>query len=837
MNRFMSGIAAVVLTVAVQAQPCPSIQWTAGQTVSADQHSINGLAAVDYDEDGKLDLVGTVQGNSSYTLVWWKGAGNNTFGVPSDIITDFSMTNIVIADATGDGRDDVLVGLYGAAKLLILPGTGSGRGPAIQTNLTVPPTWLFAINRDADPAVELVVSAAPSNQFAVYDNIATTMTVVATVTTAPIPKGIVSADFDADGHLDVAVGSRIQQDVSIYYGKADGSYDAPVSLGGVNPWEVRVADLDEDGRPDLVAGNWESDGSGQPGTVSVYMNEGLRTFSSSIFSIDKPGMQGDTIPVLLADVSGDGHVDLVAGAGNGAWTTTATGRGDGTFRTPTYLYTPEIPGGPMSYAAADFDADGKIDLAIGSNFSGLTLTSRTCATQTNLYSVSPVISNGQQATLHAYVSGFGSDTPAPFGTVTLRDGATVLDTPALGIDGHAAFTLSALALGDHPMTAEFSGNPALAAATSPIVVQKVTNETTQVTIELPASPAVYGQPFPIQITIVNGSIDYVTVDIDGVKFQHYTGGPLNRVLEPGSHTISAKYLGSIFKPPSESAPVTFSVAKGAPAVGVTGALAVRSGTSHSLTVTVTGSGATAPGGSVQLREGAAVVATSALVNGTVTFNTPFTRGAHDVSLVYLGDARYLTGTQNVTLEVLPNQPLVIEARGLAAGVHIAYLVPANTDMNSLQLFRRPAGTAPWTAVPAWSQVTGMDPTALTRGVTYEYQLNAAPTGGAPAGSNVDSALLFNDDLLAAGIRIKRAHFGELRLAVNLLRTQGGLSAFEFEPGYNTSAIVRASHLTGLRTALTQARQQLGMTAPSFTTVTIGTTIRASQIQELRELAR
>jgi hypothetical protein len=268
----------------------------------------------------------------------------------------------------------------------------------------------------------------------------------------------------------------------------------------------------------------------------------------------------------------------------------------------------------------------------------------------------------------------------------------------------------------------------------------------------------------------------------------------------------------------------------------TGALAVRSGTAHSFTFNVTGSGAMGPGGSVQLIEGTTVLGSGALVNGSVTLNLTLTRGAHDVRAVYSGDSRYLDVTQNFTLEVLPNQPFVIEARGLTTGVHIAYLLPANTNVNSLQLFRRPAGNPTWQLVPGWSPATGMDASVPSQGVVYEYQLNASLNNGTPMTTPIDSALLFQDDLLSAGILVKRVHFSELSSAVNLYRAQAGLTAFEFDASYN-EPIVRASHLSSLRTALTQARQTLGMSVPAFTGGGVGTLIQASHVQELRELAR
>jgi hypothetical protein len=98
-------------------------------------------------------------------------------------------------------------------------------------------------------------------------------------------------------------------------------------------------------------------------------------------------------------------------------------------------------------------------------------------------------------------------------------------------------------------------------------------------------------------------------------------------------------------------------------------------------------------------------------------------------------------------------------------------------------------------------------------------------------------MLFNDDLLAAGTLIKRTHFVELQQAVNEMRAAASLPPFEFEAGFATAPVL-ASHLTGLQTALNQARSTLGMSTATFTPIVAGTTvIRASDVQQLRDLSR
>jgi hypothetical protein len=77
---------------------------------------------------------------------------------------------------------------------------------------------------------------------------------------------------------------------------------------------------------------------------------------------------------------------------------------------------------------------------------------------------------GQAVTLVATVSAGGGATT---GTVDFKDGATLLATrPVSG--GRSILTVSTLTVGDHPVTAGYSGNSTYAASTSPPMSQSVT---------------------------------------------------------------------------------------------------------------------------------------------------------------------------------------------------------------------------------------------------------------------------------------------------------------------------------------------------------------------------
>jgi Bacterial Ig-like domain (group 3)/FG-GAP-like repeat len=846
MKSIVSAVVAAALlcsvsTFAQQPPSCRSIQWTLGQPAPAlgPNTHLRETVAVDYDGDGALDVVGVVDQSTTRTLAWWKGNGNGTFLDPVVLDTSFWYTNILLADATGDGLADILT--VSSEGLILYPNTGSGYGAAIEQNIVNAALEIAPVNVDADPEIELVVTGGG---VAIFDDVATSPVAWALVFTDGYARSAAAGDFDDDGYVDISVVSILEgyNVLEVFYGDEEGLYEYSFQLPFHSPYAAFRTDLDEDGRDDLVVTNWEQDFTQpQPGFVSIHRNNGTRSPSFSTLLLDEPGKTGDISRLLIADVSGDGHLDLVAsGSSSGHYMATALGRGNGTFRTPAF-FTQELgPSNwifPMSLTSGDFDGDNDTDLLMGW-WNSIHPLSGTCATQLHLSTEAPVVSVGQNAVLHAHVSGVAQNTADASGTVTLLEGDTILDTKPLGSNGRASFTLSDLAAGEHSLRAEFSGNATIAAANSSVVVQKVTFDTTRVTISAPPGPIAYGATLPMQVRLIGAWDDFVTIEIDGQQSLHYTGGPLNRVVDLGTHTIRARFRGSQFAPPSEwSDPVQFTIEKAVPTVVRTGDLAVRNGSPHSLSFQVSGAaGAARPQGGFELFEGSNQIAGGTINDGFVTLDVTLPRGTHFIRASYSGDERYYGYSFFMTLTVLPNLPLVIEATAMPAWVEIAYVLPPDTNPSSLQLLRRPAGTTEWTVVSSWNPSARIDGTA-TRGVVYEYQLNASLNSGSPMTSNIDTALRFTDDVLQPGMTVKRIHFAELRTAVNLMRTQASLPPFNFEAGFDTSPIVRAVHLTGLRAALAEARQALGMVTPAFESVTAGTVIRAMPIRLVRDLAR
>lgn len=148
------------------------------------------------------------------------------------------------------------------------------------------------------------------------------------------------------------------------------------------------------------------------------------------------------------------------------------------------------------------------------------------------------------------------------------------------------------------------------------------------------------------------------------------------------------------------------------------------------------------------------------------------------------------------------------------------------------------------AVVSTSPNTTFNDLAVTADRTYLYQIRAI--GAAPASplSAIDAAttVAFTNDPLSAGNVIRAAHITQLRTAVNAMRAAKGLSPTSFTNPTLTAGVslIRAVHLTQLRSSLVAARSAIGLPALTFTdpTITAGSTVvKAVHIQQLRDAVR
>jgi uncharacterized membrane protein len=147
----------------------------------------------------------------------------------------------------------------------------------------------------------------------------------------------------------------------------------PYLTSGYNPYSVAVADVNGDGTLDLIIANQEQTKSNPEGSISVMLGKGNGTFHKAV-NYDSGGQSAFSI--VVADVNGDGRLDLVVANGClGSNCATGSvgvllGKGDGTFEKVVTYSSGAASVFGSHVAVGDLNGDGKLDLAVATTGAG-----------------------------------------------------------------------------------------------------------------------------------------------------------------------------------------------------------------------------------------------------------------------------------------------------------------------------------------------------------------------------------------------------------------------------------------------------------------------------------
>jgi hypothetical protein len=340
--------------------------------------STTGLAIGDFDRDGYADLAAA--GRAPDRISVFPGNGDGTFGIRQVSLAGTGPSCLASGDLDGDDRTDLVVCRESAGALVLLAGNGDGTFGAPARQLESLSHWETALTDfNGDGRQDLIVS----NGDAFYD-LYGDLSVLAGrgdgtfgpevhIAPGPVRAPLRAADFNLDGAADLVVGNWNTSEISLLLGHGDGGH-APERrfLVGFNPGQLAVGDLDGNGVPDLVSVNQgRSLPPRYPRNVSVLLGTGDGSFLPEVRLSAVP------FPIMaaIADFNGDGRGDLAVSSEESLFDEIPgqvyifLGRGDGHFDPGPVLDSGE---GAFEVMARDFNADGKVDLAVNNRGSSRT---------------------------------------------------------------------------------------------------------------------------------------------------------------------------------------------------------------------------------------------------------------------------------------------------------------------------------------------------------------------------------------------------------------------------------------------------------------------------------
>jgi hypothetical protein len=312
----------------------------------------------DFNGDGKLDLAVTNYLDNSVSIIL--GKGNGTFAPQVVYGVGAGGYGLAAGDLNGDGKLDLAVGNSNTNTVSVLAGEGNGTFQAPKNYVTpaLPDTVAIAdFNHDGKP--DLAVDAE-NNTISVFLNKGGgKFGAPAEYPIGYAPFGLSAADF-GNGQIDLAVANQGENTISVLLGNGDGTFQPQRQYAsGAEPEGTVEADFNGSGNLSLATTDLDG-----PGGAAVLLGNGNGTFQQFMSS---PSTGAFTDLLAAADFRGNGIVDLAITGIEESNTNVSNvyielGNGDGTFQQPV-AYPTGV--GPEGIVVADFNNDGKLDIADG----------------------------------------------------------------------------------------------------------------------------------------------------------------------------------------------------------------------------------------------------------------------------------------------------------------------------------------------------------------------------------------------------------------------------------------------------------------------------------------
>ncbi|HET8922787.1 MAG TPA: Ig-like domain repeat protein [Candidatus Acidoferrum sp.] len=567
------------------------------------------IAAADLNADGAIDLVITNQISNTLTLLM--GNGDGTFTAAANVPTGNGPWGMAVADFNNDGKLDLAVTNVVDRSVSVFLNQNCGV-PASSCTFTANytlqtgtnPIAVSAADMNADGYVDLIVLNGSDNTVTVIPNneaaFAPTIgiyPVTFSTSAGPDAVDLAMADFNGDGRLDMVTlnqsgsYSLLLQTPVPQVVLTSSNTSAPYGL--MVTFTVNVVPAAGEQQPtgtvSLYDGTFFLAGAPLSGNQASFSISSLAAGTHQITATywDPSVLQGtsnavtETVSQAPTTVTLNSNVNTVPYGRPFTLSATVQSQTSGTptgtvrfFDTSTSSFLPFVflANGVAQLTLSNLSPGAHVITAtyLGDfNFTGSTSPTYqeniTQATTTVNLSVSPAPAQFAQAvTFTAAFPAQSGGASGPTGNVSFYDGSTLLGTSAVA-NNSATFSTSALAIGLHSISAQYSGDVNFLSASSSTVSSTVTKAATTTTVSSSLAPSVYGQnvtfsatttpafgslPAAGQISFFDGTTLLATVNATSGVAQYTL-----QSLTGGTHSITAQWLPTYNYATSTSTPL------------------------------------------------------------------------------------------------------------------------------------------------------------------------------------------------------------------------------------------------------------------------------------------
>lgn len=554
----------------------------------------DSIVTADFNGDGIPDVASTSL-SSGITIFLGNGDGTLT-QIATGLLSSSSVGCITSADFNGDGIPDLAIGALPNDHVRILLGNGNGTfivGPVLARDTDVI-AMLAPVDLNGDGIEDLVGVDAGNNFVFILlgrgDGEFTEVTPHPATGQNPVIVAI--GDYNGDGKPDLAIDNVFGPNrtlapasLTILLGNGDGTFSSgtPVPVG-IGPEGLVTADFNGDGKLDLAVSNIQS-----PATLEVLLGKGDGTFAAPVTNL-----RIDYLNTLaFGDFNGDKIPDIAAFEEVG---TTAPqnvivliGNGDGTFNP----VTGSDLAVPAEGAVADFNRDGLDDIAIANETTGITimlsqLSSSATATVTsispvgtgthyidasypgdgsNLASLSTAIpltaervptalslgtnpsttlTAGQPVILKSALTPHNAQNHEATGSVSFSNNGAALGNNAIA-SGTAALTTSALTAGADDLLAQYPGDTNFEPSSATLAASAASNTDLTLASSLNPAPALTPITFTAQLPANSGGTIVFSINGQTINTTPNGAGTATTTistLTQGTYPVTASWFAT-----------------------------------------------------------------------------------------------------------------------------------------------------------------------------------------------------------------------------------------------------------------------------------------------------